>query len=122
MWICLNNAFLSIVKKECGPNELLVRARRAGDIERVFPEAKVVKSPGTDYLFRAVLPSARVGDALAALAEGVDYPNFKGSVRDDRLHSAYNAFWGIHARLQPTPPYSGRRTPARGQRRLALGS
>ena len=25
MWICLNNAFLSIVHKDCAPDELLVR-------------------------------------------------------------------------------------------------
>jgi len=41
MWIMTNNSYLSIVSKDCGPAELLVRARRAGDIERVFPDAKV---------------------------------------------------------------------------------
>jgi hypothetical protein len=46
---------------------------------------------------------------LAAEVAAIDYGNFKGSVADDRLHDAYAAFWGIHARLQPTPPYSGRR-------------
>lgn len=109
MWICLNNAFLSIVSKECGPSELLVRARRPGDIERVFPEAKVVESFGTDYQFRAVLPRARVGEALAACAEGINYDNFKGSTKDRRLHDAYAGFWGMHARLQPNPPYSARK-------------
>ena len=41
MWIMTNNSYLSIVSKDCGSAELLVRARRAGDIERVFPDAKV---------------------------------------------------------------------------------
>lgn len=117
MWICCNDAFLSIVHKECGPDELLVRARRPGDIEKVFPEAKVKKSPGTDYLFRAVLPRALVAEAVAQRLMAVDYDNFKGSTKDRRLHDAYSAFWGIHARLQPTPPYSGVRY--RSQRRLA---
>ena len=44
MWIMMNNSFLSIVSKDCGPAELLVRARRAGDIERVFPDAKVTRN------------------------------------------------------------------------------
>jgi hypothetical protein len=28
MWIMANNSYLSIVSKDCGPAELLVRARR----------------------------------------------------------------------------------------------
>lgn len=114
MWICLNDAFLSVVHKECAADELLVRARRSGDIERVFPGAKVIKSPGTDYLFRAVVKRAEVGAALAKQAEAIGYGNFKGSVKDRRLHDAYSAFWGIHARLQPTAPYSGRRNRRQG--------
>lgn len=108
MWVCLNDAFFSIVDKECGPDELLVRARRPGDIERVFPGAKVKKSPGTDYLFRAVLPRSAVAHAISSEVMAVGYSNFKNSVRDPKLHDAYAAFWNFHARLQPTPPYSGR--------------
>ena len=55
MWIMTNNSYLSIVSKDCGPAELLVRARRAGDIEKVFPNAKVTRQTGSDYLYRAVL-------------------------------------------------------------------
>ena len=44
MWIMTNNSYLSIVSKDCGPAELLVRARRAGDIEKVFPDAKVTRN------------------------------------------------------------------------------
>jgi hypothetical protein len=43
MWIMTNNSYLSIVSKDCGPAELLVRARRAGDIEKLFPDAKVTR-------------------------------------------------------------------------------
>jgi hypothetical protein len=39
-----NNSYLSIVSKDCGPAELLVRARRAGDIEKVFADAKVTRN------------------------------------------------------------------------------
>lgn len=113
MWICLNDAFLSIVHKECKPDELLVRARRPGDIERVFPHAKVVSREGTDYQFRAVLPRADVADALMTEAMTIDYSNFKGATKDRRLHDAYAGFWNLHARLQPVPPYS---SPRRGGR------
>ena len=108
MWVCLNKAFFSIVHKECKPDELLVRARRAGDIESVFPGAVVVKSPSTDYLFRAVLPRARVAEVIAAEITAINYGNFKDSVRNGSLHDAYSSVWGVMARLQPTRPYSGR--------------
>ena len=114
MWVCLSNAFLSIVCKECGPDELLVRARRKGDIENVFPDAKVKRSPGTDYLFRAVVKRAEVAAAMVREVESIDYDNFKNSVRDHKLHDAYSAFWGIHARLQPVPPYSTIRSRGQG--------
>jgi hypothetical protein len=53
MWIMTNNSYLSIVSKDCGPAELLVRARRTGDIEKVFPDAKVTRNTMRDYLYRA---------------------------------------------------------------------
>jgi hypothetical protein len=108
MWVCLNNSFLSIVSKECGPDDLLVRARMKGHIEAVFPGAKVSESTNTDYRYRAVVSRTEVADALTAEVMSLDYPNFKNSVREDRLHNAYAAFWNVHARLQPTAPYTGR--------------
>jgi len=38
MWLMFSDCFLSVVSKDCGPAELLVRARREGDIEKVFPD------------------------------------------------------------------------------------
>lgn len=117
MWVCLSDAFLSIVCKECGADELLVRARRKGDIEKVFPSASVKRSPGTDYLFRAVVKRSEVAAAMVREVDAIQYNNFKGSVRNNNLHDAYSAFWGIHARLQPTPPYSA----GRSRRQDSLG-
>jgi hypothetical protein len=73
MWIMTNDSYLSIVSKDCGPAELLVRARRAGDIEKVFPEAKVTRNTNSDYLYRAVLPRDVVKQALAAMIDHIDY-------------------------------------------------
>src|SRR6266446_9194294 len=90
MWIVTNNSYLSIVHKApCGPAELLVRARRAGDIEKVFPDAKVTRTTNRDYLYRAVLPRDVVKRAFAAMIDHIDYPNFKDSVEDSSLHAAY---------------------------------
>ena len=113
MWIMTNNGYLSIVSKDCGPAELLVRARRAGDIERVFPDAKVTRNTNSDYLYQAVLPRDVVKQALAAMIELIDYPNFKDSVKDSSLHAAYVSVWCAMAGLQQPPPQIERATHAR---------
>jgi hypothetical protein len=113
MWIMMNNSYLSIVSKDCGPTELLVRARRAGDIERVFPNAEVMRLTNSDYLYRAVLSRDAVKQALAAMIDQIDYPNFKDSVEDRSLHAAYVGVWCAMAGLQHPPPDPARATHAR---------
>jgi hypothetical protein len=101
MWICLNDAYLSIVKprEEKGDN-LLVRARIKGDIERVFPDAVVTKLPNRDYDFRATVPAAEVARALVDRVFNLDYPNFKGSVAEHERHEAYYGIWRVMWNLQ----------------------
>lgn len=106
MWLCMNDAFLSIVDKDCAPDELLVRARRDGDIERVFPEAKVEVTLGNDYRCRARVKRADIAAAITQRVMDLDYSNFKGSVRDDKLHHAYMDVWSAIGKLQPGGPYS----------------
>jgi hypothetical protein len=114
MWVMLSGGFLSIVHKTpCGPHELLVRARRSGDIEKVFADAKVIKDAGSDYLYRAVVPRDVVKQALAAMIDHIDYPNFKDSVEDRSLHAAYVGVWCAMAGLQHPPPDIERATHAR---------
>src|SRR6476620_974405 len=108
-----NNSYLSIVSKNCGPSKLLVRARRAGDIEKVFPDANVTRNTNSDYLYRAVLPRDVVKQALAAMIDHIDYPNFKDSVEDRSLHAAYVSVWCAMAGLQHPPPEIERATHAR---------
>src|ERR1700722_17201809 len=113
MWIMTKNGYLSIVSKDCGPAELLVRARRAGDIEKVFPNAKVTRQTDRDYLYWAILPRDVVKQALAAMIDLIDYPNFKDSVQDRSLHAAYVSVWCAMAGLQHPPPEIERATHAR---------
>lgn len=109
MWIMLNDAFLSFVSKDCKPDELLVRARRPGDIEKIFTNAKVTEYDKSDYQFRAVVKRTAVEEALVGEVKRIVYNNFKNSVRDNDLHTAYNQVWSTMSRLQPKPPYSGLR-------------
>jgi hypothetical protein len=113
MWLMLSDCFFSIVAKDCRPDELLVRARRAGDIEKVFPDAKVIRQTHSDYLYRAVLPRDVVKQAMAAMIDQIDYPNFKDSVEDSSLHAAYVGVWCAMAGLQHPPPDIERATHAR---------
>lgn len=93
MWVMLSDCFLSIVSKDCARDELLVRARRHGDIEKIFPEAKVLRTPKADYLFRAIVKRSVVKKALAGEVGRISYDNFKDSVTDKRLHDAYLRVW-----------------------------
>lgn len=106
MWLCLNDAFLSVVDKSTKQGCLLVRARRAGDIERVFPGAAVRESVNTDYRYRADVLRTAVADMLAERIKAIDYDNFKDSVADDELHNAYSSVWSVMGRLQPGGPYN----------------
>jgi hypothetical protein len=119
MWICANNAFLSIVNSDQDPTVLMVRARRKGDIEAVFGKAvkdlEVVTLPGRDYQFRAFIPRDMVGFVIGQALRNIDYGNFKNSVKDGYLHDAYAAVWGVMADLQEVRPYGD--TPRKGFRK-----
>jgi hypothetical protein len=99
MWICLNDAFFSIVASERDPDVLKVRARRAGDIEKYFPAHEVVQIPGSDYAFRVFLPRRQATEVIAGALMSVAYTNFKASVDDPELHDAYADVWGVMATL-----------------------
>ncbi len=102
MWICTTNAFLSMVDKDCAFDELLVRARVAGHIEAIFPDAKVTQSDSTDYMFRAKVKRSKIAAAMSRIVlDEIKYPNFKDAVRNNRLHDAYAAVWSVMVRLQP---------------------
>ena len=100
MWICLNNAFLSIVDKAENKANLLVRARRKGDIKRVFPNAIERHTRGTDYAYRADIKREDVALTIAHNIDEINYDNFKNSVEDHQLHNAYAKVWGIMANTQ----------------------
>ena len=106
MWICLSDCFLSIVKKDCPPGSLLVRARRPGDIEKVFGKVKVTRSTDSDYLLRAVVKIEDVELAMTKAIAKVSYENFKDSVEDHALHLAYMKTWTAMSELQHPRPYS----------------
>ena len=93
MWLGLSNAFLSIVAHRDKPDHLLIRARKEGHIENIFPEAEVSCTPDADYRFRAVIERSIVSKVISAQIEATSYDNFKNSVNDSGLHDAYMDMW-----------------------------
>jgi hypothetical protein len=95
MWIFLNNSFLSIVQHRDKPDHKMVRARLRGDIDNVFPDAEVVRTPQADYLYRATIPTSEVSAVLAKQIEEIDYDNFKNSVKDFGRARNYGEVWRL---------------------------
>jgi hypothetical protein len=98
VWIYLNDAFLSIVAHREQPENLLVRARVRGDLERIFPGCDVAETRTADYRFRAVIPRGAVAGRLAELALDIDYPSFKPSVQEGARHQTYYDVWSATMR------------------------
>ena len=95
MWIFLNNSFLSIVQHRKNSDLLLVRGRINGDIEAVFPSAKVIELCNADYRYRAEVSRHEVTLALIQEVQRITYDNFKNSVQDDLRHDAYMRVWSV---------------------------
>ena len=102
MWIMMNKAYFSIVENKKKKDELLVKARINGDIERIFPKAKVLTGVGTDYLYRASISRDIVSDTIKNQIENIDYGNFKNSVpwEDELRHDVYFNVWSELSKLQ----------------------
>lgn len=101
MWIFLKGSYLSVVDKgDASGATLLVRARRRGDIEAVFPQAQVIEGGGTDYAYRARIDREEVAARIADSIRGIRYGNFKGAVGDNARHDAYLGVWDVMYRFQ----------------------
>jgi hypothetical protein len=97
MWLFLQESFLSVVAHNKQPENLLVRSRIRGDIERAIPTAEVFEDLNADYRFRCIVAREVFAKALADAAMGIDYNNFKSSVRNPARHDAYMSVWGAMA-------------------------
>jgi hypothetical protein len=108
MWIFSRQGFVSIVRHISEPDTFLVRARVAADLEAVLSaggvKAQCVESADADYRFRAFITRSQFNRVMAALADSVDYANFKSAVATDgaadaRL-AAYHKVWHVMQTLQ----------------------
>ena len=100
MWVCLNNAFLSIVRDRDDAGRLCVRARNRAHLEALFPDDLIVETPNADYACRLFVKEATVAEHLMRRVCGIDYTDFKGSVGEHALHELYREFWVASAAYQ----------------------
>lgn len=102
MWICLNNAFFSIVEHYKHKDHLLVRSRWPKDINKIWPKENVEHTPQNDYPYRAVIKREQVALAIANKLKNINYTNFKSSAEqievtnDDKSRTdAYHDAWHV---------------------------
>lgn len=95
----LNDAWFSIVADRDDQEYLLVRSRLPGAIKEVFGIEEEVDTQA-DYHFRQFIHRDHVAGVMAREVQRVTYDNFKNSVKDTRLKSAYNSVWTIGYKMQ----------------------
>jgi len=104
MWICLNNAFVSIVEDYADSAYVQVRGRREQDVLNFLGDysATIIQTDDRDYRFRAIVLKFDLSKILAKCADRIDYGNFKDSVSNKDLAQMYTEVWisGI-ANLDP---------------------
>jgi hypothetical protein len=100
MWICLNNAFVSVIKDTKVPENLLVRARAKKHLEALFPRLQITETPKRDYRWRVSVPAATMAALIAEKISDITYDNFKNSVQEKKLHDLYAGFWCDHRGYQ----------------------
>jgi len=115
VWICLNDAFFSIVDEKAanfkrngakvsGTDVMLVRARRAEDLRRTFGESfNIIETPSRDYHYRIRISRSALAQVIGKCVLRIDYGNFKNSVTEDDRHDAYGRIWHVMHAFQTKP-------------------
>jgi len=105
MWVFTRYGFYSAIKKQ---GQVHVRARLASHLEalkrRFAVKAKIHKSTDADYKFRMLVEPAEWARLAEALADELDYSNFKSEVLRNQGHTPYeealHKVWATMHKLQ----------------------
>lgn len=125
MWIFTRYGFYSVVSARQGglrhgptdPSQLVVRARRREHLEALqarFPDElsalPIADTTDTDYAHRIVVPKPAWVRVTAALADEIDYGNFKsevashqgsaGAAYEHALHEVWSVMYGLQRRAR----------------------
>ena len=102
MWLVLNDSFVSVVEHYSDPKMLVVRGRFPGDVARFLglEERWEEITPERDYRYRMVVSRADVAAAMSLAAKRINYPNFKGSIREGWRASLAGRVWSLFYQAQ----------------------
>jgi hypothetical protein len=104
IWIFTKDSYLSVVEdfnSRTEPRRLLVRARFANDIQKLFPSADASEIGG-DYRYRASIPREEVARVISEQISNIKYSNFKNEVRENWRERVYLDVWWVSRRAQET--------------------
>lgn len=106
MWVITDRGFYSAVQDDDDPDTLVIRARVRTDLvelckilDAIQEPPKIIHGGGTDYPFRVRIPRGSWTFALGQLADGIDYGNFKDSVKARQGKARANVLMGVWSRL-----------------------
>jgi hypothetical protein len=117
MWLFIRQGFYSVVRDKADARLIQVRARIEDDLEGLtgFVRNKVgaelptiISTPNADYAYRVVVAEALWVKIASALANDIDYANFKDEVHgEDDRDAAYMKIWSAMNDLQRKRNRSG---------------
>ena len=108
MWLLTTQGFYSVVEDRDDSDRLLVRGRAEEDLKALkqqIPDTEIHETlgPDHDYGWRAFVTRDQWVEAVARLAGGIDYDNFKNAVAvrqgSDRGRR-YSRIWAELLKLQ----------------------
>lgn len=97
MWICMNDSFISAVQDSANKDMLYVRSRKREHLvillKKTGVTADIVYTKTRDYQFRIHIPKIVFAQMLPVIVMGIDYTNFKNSVKESELKMFYSDTW-----------------------------
>lgn len=115
MWIFCEQGFFSAVEHRERPENVLIRARFKGDLERLIKTSfctqqeknellkKIQTTPYADYAFRVEMPKCVFAEMTKQIADNINYDNFKNHVHEggnSKRDAAYMGCWSCLWRAQ----------------------
>lgn len=89
MWIFTQHGFFSATRSLQDPDKFQVRARLRADLESLlalmqsragWDTIEILETTHSDYRYRVLLTPAQFNEVLLAVAEKIDYSNFKSRI------------------------------------------
>lgn len=102
MWIAMNDSFISIVADRDYEMGVVVRARVKEDLVALFPDHQkdIIETEDSDYRFRLFLDQQYVAMTIEERVMGINYDNFKNSVKQSWRKTAYMRIWDVMNSVQ----------------------